>query len=91
MYAVFYLIMGSREEFAENRIMGWLYILIPLIVIQTLFMLFGNGQTPGYRNYGIKVVDANSFEKPSLASLILRNFGMILSLGYHFRMAFNVL
>jgi len=35
MYVVFYLVMGGREGFAEHKILGWLYILIPLIHSQT--------------------------------------------------------
>ena len=80
MYVVFYLVMGSREEFAEDKLIGWLYILLPLITVQTLFMYFGKGQTPGYRAYDLRVVDSKTFQQPPLFSIIFRNFAMILSL-----------
>ena len=38
MYVVFYLIMGGREGFAEHKALGWVYILVPLVVVQTIFM-----------------------------------------------------
>jgi len=38
MYVVFYLIMGGREGFAAHKAMGWLYILVPLVIAQTIFM-----------------------------------------------------
>ena len=31
MYGVFYLVMDGREGFASDRIVGWVYILVPLI------------------------------------------------------------
>jgi len=80
MYIVFYLVMGGREGFAEDKLMGWIYILVPFIIVQTLFMYYGNGQTPGYKNYNLKVIDINTKEKPSLFSIIFRNLAMILSI-----------
>jgi len=59
MYAVFYLIMGGREGFAAHKALGWLYILIPLITAQTLFM-YKSGQTPGYRAYDLEVIDEST-------------------------------
>jgi len=43
-------------------------------------MYYGNGQTPGYKNYNLKVIDINTKEKPSLFSIIFRNLAMILSI-----------
>jgi len=79
MYIVFYLVMGGRENFAEHKIVGWLYILIPLVIIQTIFM-FKTGQTPGYRAYNITLVDESTGEKPSLFPILFRNVAAILSL-----------
>jgi uncharacterized RDD family membrane protein YckC len=80
MYIVFYLIMEGREDFALHRMLGWLYILAPLILIQTGFMYWGRGQTPGYRNYKIRVVDSKTLEQPPLFALLFRNMLMVLSL-----------
>lgn len=80
MYVVFYLVMGGREGFAAHKATGWLYILVPLVVIQTLFM-FKTGQTPGYRAYNIEVVDSRTGERPSLFLILFRNFAAILSMA----------
>jgi uncharacterized RDD family membrane protein YckC len=80
MYIVFYLVMGGRDGFADNKLIGWIYILIPFITVQTLFTFFSNGQTPGYRNYDIKVVDVNTLEEATLFSIIFRNLAMILAM-----------
>lgn len=78
MYLVFYMVMEGRENFAAHKITGWLYILFPLILVQTIFM-YSSGQTPGYRAYNITLVDENTQEKPSLFIIIFRNLVAILS------------
>ena len=79
MYVVFYLIMDGREGFAEHKAMGWLYILLPLVIAQTLFM-FKTGQTPGYRAYNLTLIDEATGNKPSLFIILFRNLSAILSL-----------
>jgi len=79
MYVVFYLIMDGREGFAEHKLLGWLYILIPLVIVQTIFMV-KTGQTPGYRAYDLTLIDENTKEKPTLFIILFRNLAAILSL-----------
>ncbi|MFK5977189.1 MAG: RDD family protein [Sulfurovum sp.] len=79
MYLVFYFVMGSREEFEDNMLIGWIYIVIPLVIVQTIFM-YKTGQTPGYRAYNIKLIDNTTKEKPSLGVVLFRNLSAILSL-----------
>lgn len=79
MYVVFYLVMDGREDFAEHKLLGWIYILLPLVIVQTLFMYF-TGQTPGYRAYNITLIDENSKKRPTLFIIIFRNLAAILSL-----------
>ena len=79
MYIVFYFVMDGREEFQSNMLLGWVYILAPLVIVQTLFMA-KTGQTPGYRNYRILVVDNHSKETPSFGVILFRNLSAILSL-----------
>lgn len=79
MYVVFYLVMDGREDFAEHKLLGWIYILLPLVIVQTLFMYF-TGQTPGYRAYDITLIDENSKKRPTLFIIIFRNLAAILSL-----------
>jgi uncharacterized RDD family membrane protein YckC len=78
MYIVFYLVMGSREAFGEERLFGWIYILVPLVIIQTLFLTF-SGQTPGYRAYNLKLIDMRTGEKPSFFIILFRNLCALLS------------
>ncbi len=79
MYIVFYLIMGGRDGFAEHKALGWIYILIPLVIAQTIFM-FKSGQTPGYRAYNLTLIDDSTGERPSLFVIFFRNICAILSM-----------
>lgn len=79
MYIVFYLIMDGREGFAAHKLIGWITILIPLVIVQTLFMYYSS-QTPGYRAYNMKVIDEQSGQRPSLFNILFRNISAILSL-----------
>jgi len=79
MYIVFYLVMGGREGFAAHKALGWLYILLPLAIVQTIFMA-KTGQTPGYRAYDLTVIDEKTGEKPSPFLCLFRNLSAILSL-----------
>jgi uncharacterized RDD family membrane protein YckC len=79
MYIVFYLIMDGREGFAAHRLIGWVYILIPLVIVQTIFM-YRTGQTPGYRAYNITLIDEKTKKRPSLFVILFRNLSAILSL-----------
>ncbi len=79
MYIVFYLVMDGREDFAEHKLLGWFYILLPLVIVQTLFM-YKTGQTPGYRAYNITLMDEHTKRRPSLFIILFRNLAAILSL-----------
>lgn len=79
MYIVFYLVMDGREDFAAHKMLGWVYILLPLVILQTLFM-YKSGQTPGYRAYNIMLIDEHTKKKPSLLIILFRNLAAILSL-----------
>ena len=71
MYIVFYLVMGGREGFAANKMLGWVYILVPLVFVQIAF-LAKSGQTPGMRAYNIRLVDAQTREAPSFGQIVIR-------------------
>ena len=79
MYVVFYLVMGGREGFSEHKMIGWIYILLPLVIVQSIFM-YKTGQTPGYRAYNLTLIDENTGKKPSLFIILFRNLAAILSL-----------
>lgn len=78
MYMVFYIFMGSREEFGAHKVYGWIQILVPLVLIQT-FLLFKFGQTPGFRAYDLYLIDENTKQKPHLGIILFRNICVILS------------
>ena len=80
MYAVFYLVMGGREGFAAHKALGWLYILVPLVIVQTIFMV-KTGQTPGYRAYNLEVIDESTGKRPSPGIILFRNLAAILSMA----------
>ena len=80
MYIVFYLVMGGREGFADHKAMGWLYILIPLIIVQTIFM-YKSGQTPGYRAYNLELIDDSTGKRPSLGMIFFRNISAVLTMA----------
>ncbi|WP_457607314.1 RDD family protein [Nitratifractor sp.] len=71
MYIVFYLVFSGREGFAAHKLLGWVYILVPYIVVTALFIA-KSGQTPGMRAYEIRVVMQGSGEKPSYTVAFLR-------------------
>ena len=70
MYFVFYIVMGSREEFGENMLLGWAYIFIPHFVITVGFWKI-KGQTPGYKAYNIKITTTDG-KRPNIFQLIVR-------------------
>ena len=78
LYVVIYFIMGGREGFAEHRALGWLYIFIPLVIVQTLFMI-KTAQTPGYRAYNLKIIDEKTGQKPTAFIILFRNLCAVLS------------
>lgn len=78
LYIVFYLVMGSREAFGEEKLLGWTYILVPLVIVQTLFLTF-SGQTPGYRAYNLELIDMQTGKKPAFFIILFRNLCVILS------------
>lgn len=79
MYITFYLIFDGREGFATHRLAGWLFILIPLIIIQITFIIM-SGQTPGMRAYKLRVVDARSRDKVPNTNIVLRQILTMLNL-----------
>lgn len=77
-YIVFYIIMGGREEFRNDMLNGWIMILIPLIIIQSIFFS-KSGQTPGYKAYSIILLDEKTKQKPTFIVSLFRSFCAILS------------
>lgn len=72
-YIVIYLIMGSGEEFAQNRTLGWSIIFTVHFLIISIFWL-KNGQTPGLKAYEGKLVDNKTKQRVSVLQVIIRYF-----------------
>lgn len=71
LYIVIYLIMGSGQEFADNRSLGWGIIFAVHFIIIAIFWL-KNGQTPGLKAYDLKLVDSKTESKVSILQAIIR-------------------
>ena len=71
MYLVFYIVYGSREEFAKHWQEGDLYILIGLIIVESLFLII-KGQTPGMRAFQIKLISLYTKKEPAPWLIIVR-------------------
>lgn len=79
-YIVFYFIFEGREGFGEHKMLGWIYILLPLIIIQILFMAKSKyGQTPGMRAYNLALIDLKTREKPKTGIIVYRQMLSLLS------------
>ena len=70
-YIVIYLIMGSGEEFAQNKGNGWIIIIAVNMLLIIPFWLV-KGQTPGLKAYSLKLVNATSKEKVGFFQAITR-------------------
>jgi len=81
MYIVFYAVFDGREGFAAHRLLGWIYILLPLVIIQIIFMSRSKlGQTPGMRAYDLALVDIKTNQKPATGIIIYRQMLSLFSL-----------
>ena len=71
LYIVIYLIMGSGEEFSQNRAMGWgiIFFVHSMII---LILWLKNGQTPGLKAYDIKLVDNFTKQRVSVIQVLVR-------------------
>ena len=63
--------MGSVEDFAQNRSLGWGIIFAVHASIILIFWL-KNGQTPGLRAYEIKLVDSITKQRVSVIQVLIR-------------------
>jgi len=80
MYAVIYLVMDGREGASQEKLLAWTYVMIPYLLLLTLFMYKDEGRTPGARSQGLKVIEFYTLENPSLFSIVFRNLMLPFSL-----------
>jgi uncharacterized RDD family membrane protein YckC len=79
MYLSIYVIMGGGELFKQNMMIGWMFILVPYLIITVLFTIF-KGQTPGLKAYEIKIVDNRTHENLGIFTATLRFILYILTI-----------
>jgi len=79
LYISIYLIHDGLKDVAEHRLESWIYAIVPFLTLLTLFMLKDEGRTPGARSQGLKVIEFHSLAKPSLFSILFRNFTLLFS------------
>ena len=79
LYIVIYLIMGSGQEFADNRSLGW-GIIFSFHFIIIAFFLLKNGQTPGLKAYDLKLVDSKTETRVSILQTIIRYSATLFSI-----------
>jgi len=79
-YFVIYVVFDNLKDAGEHKLEAWGYTLIPFLIIQTIFMFKDEGKTAGLRSQNLKVIDMNTLDKPSLFSIIFRNFSLLLTL-----------
>lgn len=82
-YIVIYFIMGSGDDFAQNRVLGWSIILIIHFII-ILVLWLKSGQTPGMKVYSIKLVDNTSGQRVGLFQVIIRYITTAFALIFFF-------
>ena len=79
LYIVIYLVMGSGQEFSENRSLGWGIIFTIHFVIIAIFWLI-NGQTPGLKAYDLKLVDSKTGTRVSVLQTVIRYAATLFSI-----------
>ena len=83
MYIVTYLVMGSLQDFSANKTLGWLYIILPHLIIVCIFW-YKKRQTPGMKAYDLVLVDSLTGKQPTLISVINRYIFTTLSMVFIF-------
>ena len=73
MYAVIYLVMDGREGASQEKLLAWVYVMVPYLLLLTFFMWRDEGRTPGARSQGLKVIAFHTLDKPSLFAIVFRN------------------
>ncbi len=79
-YVSIYLIFDGLKDVANHRLEAWAYAIVPFLLLLTLFMAKDEGRTPGARSQGLKVIDFHTLGKPSLFSILFRNFSLLFSM-----------
>ena len=80
MYLVIYVIMEGREGASHDKLLAWTYVMVPFLLIITIFMVMDSGRTPGARSQSLKVIDFHTLGKPSFFSIVFRNLTLLFTM-----------
>ncbi len=80
MYLVVYLVFDGLKDFAQHRVDGWIYILIPNFIVVFLFF-WKTGETPGCRAYSIELVDSKTGGKAHPIAIALRYYFELIAIA----------
>lgn len=78
-YIIMYLVLGSGDEFAQNRTYGWSLILGSTFLIITFFW-YVKFQTPGMKAYELKIVNLRN-ERISFLQATIRYIATLFSVA----------
>ncbi|CAA6798619.1 MAG: Putative integral membrane protein [uncultured Sulfurovum sp.] len=79
-YLSIYVVFDGLEDVSVHRVEAWAYAMVPFLLILTIFMFKDEGRTPGARAQSLKVIDFHTLGKPSLFSIVFRNFSLLFSI-----------
>jgi uncharacterized RDD family membrane protein YckC len=71
MYFVIYIVMGSGDNFSQNKALGWSIILGAHALVMLAF-LFIKKETPGMRAYGLKLIHSNPNKNINIFQILIR-------------------
>lgn len=84
LYFVIYVIMGSLQDASQEKLLSWMYALIPYVIIISIFMIKDKGRSPGMRSLSIQIVNSISLTPVSTFTIIFRNMSFLLTLAVPF-------
>jgi uncharacterized RDD family membrane protein YckC len=79
VYIVIYLIMGSGDGFAQNRVVGWALIVGVHCAIILLFWYI-KGQTPGLKAYSLKLTRTQDDKRVTFNQTVIRYYATLFAI-----------
>jgi len=77
-YVIIYFIMGGGDAFAQERVTGWLLILVLHLTV-ILFFWLSKSQTPGLKAYSLKIINAKTKDKITFTQALIRYMATLFS------------
>ena len=77
-YIIIYLVMGSGDDFAQNRVLGWALIVGIHCAIILLFWYI-KGQTPGLKAYELRLVNKEK-QRVTFIQTVIRYYATLFAI-----------